>query len=155
MNVPQLAMRSLLVLALGIGAAQASPLIDASDPQQILEVAKGFGSAELGTDDVGDPNIIGRINGTKYGIYFYGCSNGRDCTALQFSAGWSGVETNLTEINAWNRDNRLAKAFLDNDGDPRLEMDINAEHGITRANLDNSFEWWQICLREFSSQILE
>lgn len=155
MNVPQLALRSLLILVLGTGAAQASTLIDASNPQQVLEIAKGFGSAELGTDDVGDPNIVGRIDGTKYGVYFYGCKNGRDCTALQFSAGWSGVATNLTEINAWNRDNRFAKAFLDNDGDPRLEMDINADHGITRDNLEDSFEWWQVCLQQFNAQVLQ
>jgi len=146
---------ALLLLLLGASAAQATPLVDASDPAEILAIARGFGSAELGVDDAGDPNITGRIDGTRYGIYFYDCKNGRNCAALQFSAGWSGTSAGLQEVNAWNREYRFAKAYIDHEGDPLLEMDINTAHGISRANLESSFEWWQLGLKHFREQVLE
>lgn len=146
---------ALLLLLLGTGTLQAAPLVSASNPAEILSIAKGFGSAELGVDDTGDPNITGRIDGTKYGIYFYDCKNGKDCAALQFSAGWSGTSVGLQDLNEWNREYRFAKAYLDREGDPMLEMDINTAHGISRSNLESNFEWWQLCLKHFKEQVLQ
>ena len=68
----------------------AGDLISAEDPDGILGIARGFGGANLEKDGAGDPLIVGRIDGTKYGVYFFGCSDGKNCSTIQFSAGWSG-----------------------------------------------------------------
>ena len=65
-------------------------LIDATMPDKILEIAKGFGTASLDKDNVGDPRITGRIDGQKYTIHFYGCLNGKDCDDIQFYTYWTG-----------------------------------------------------------------
>ena len=48
----------------------AQTLIDGSDPEQIVNAARGYGSAQLTTDSDGDPRIRGRIDGTIYVIFF-------------------------------------------------------------------------------------
>lgn len=151
--------KSLLAGLLGLSllaplAEAASELIDASNPERLQAIFSGFGFAELGKDDKGDPVINGRIQGSKYVAYFYDCKDGRNCGSLQITSGWSGVSVPLEQINAWNRDKRFCKAYLDGEGDPMLEMDINLRNSVNRRNLEDTMEYWQICLREFQREAL-
>ncbi|MBA4503681.1 YbjN domain-containing protein [Marinobacterium marinum] len=147
----------IMLLTAGLCAAnvQAASQVDATDPQQILELAKGFGSATLEEDDYGDPLITGRINGSKYGIYFYGCDDNRDCTDIQFSAAWSGYDITLEQINDWNLNKRYGKAYLDDDGDPTVELIVNLKYGVSRDNLDDTIDWWKLTMTEFEQFIDE
>ena len=104
---------SLFFCALMSAAASpvfAEQLVDATKPERLYEIARGFGSAELDKDSQGDPRISGRLDGTKYGIYFYGCVKGADCDDIQFSASWSGPKIWMEKINEWKRAKRLGKA---------------------------------------------
>lgn len=145
----------LMLLVSTAPVMQAGEKVYASDPEKILEIVKGFGSADLVRDDAGDPNIIGRIDGTRYGVYFYGCKDHRNCTDIQLSAGWSGVKVSLSQLNEWNRGRRFGKAFLDDEGDPHLEMEINLDYGVDRDNLEDSLQWWRAGVREFIRTVLE
>ena len=110
----------------------AQELMDAKKPQAILEIAKGFGSAKLGTDAEGDPLITGRIKGTKYGIYFYGCnSKGEECDDIQFNAAWSGVKASLEDVNRWNAEKRYGKAYIDSEGDPVIQTGLATATSMT------------------------
>lgn len=130
-------------------------IVDATNPALIKNIASGYGSATLDTDSVGDPMITGRLDGTKYGIYFYGCNDGKNCRSIQFSAGWAGTKVTLADLDEWNRTTRFGKAYLDKDGDPRLEMDVNLDGGVTRKNLDDVVDWWQVSLKGFKTRVLE
>jgi len=141
-------------LLLGCAGPSFAAMIDATNPSRIYEIARGFGSAELDTDAQGDPRIVGRIDGTKYGIYFYGCRKGKDCDDIQFSAGWSGAKVSLEEINRWNLQKRYGKAYLDRDGDPRLEMVVNIDYGVSVKNLEDSFNWWSKAMKGFKEEVL-
>ncbi|MCK9258460.1 MAG: YbjN domain-containing protein [Azoarcus sp.] len=141
-------------LLLGCAGSSFADMIDATNPSRIYEIARGFGSAELDKDGQGDPRIVGRIDGTKYGIYFYGCRKGRDCDDIQFSAGWSGAKVSLEEINRWNLQKRYGKAYLDRDGDPRLEMVVNIDYGVSVKNLEDSFNWWMKAMEGFKEEVL-
>jgi hypothetical protein len=143
------------LMSAGSSPAFAEELVDATMPERIYEIARGFGSAELGKDSQGDPRIIGRVDGTKYGVYFYGCAKGRECDDIQFSAGWSGPKVSLEKINEWNRDKRFGKAYIDSDGDPRLEMEVNLDYGVSAKNLEDSFNWWSKALKEFKKIVIE
>jgi len=132
--------------------AQAQSLITAANPQTILDIARGYGSAELSTDSVNDPLITGRIDGTSYRVYFYGCSNGRNCKTIDFYAAWSSNRVSLRDVNEWNRTKRFTKAYLDSDDDPILEMSVNLDNGVSRGNLDYTFDWWKVTLKQFKEQ---
>jgi hypothetical protein len=140
-------------LSCGLAAATESEILDATDPEGILNIARGFGAATLGTDSVGDPQVTGRIEGNAYTIFFYGCADGRDCTNLQFSSGWISDDVDLNMINSWNRGTRFARAYLDDEDDPIIEMDVNLQFGVSRRNFDDTFRIWAATLDSFAAFI--
>lgn len=128
-------------------------LIDATTPEKVLEVAKGFGSAELGKDAEGDPSIFGRIDGKKYQISFFGCSGGANCHDIRFMTGWSETKVGMEQTNEWNRTKRVGTAFIDRDGDPLLTMTVNLKHGVSRGNLEENFVFWQVAVKQFEKEV--
>jgi hypothetical protein len=131
----------LSISVITISSIASSPkIVSAKDPNAILSIAKGYGSAKLERDSRNDPMIVGRIDGVKYVILFYGCNKGENCDDIQFVAGWEGGKVSLKDMNRWNSDKRYGKAFIDSEGDPRLIMSVN---------LDDSFNWWSKALKGF------
>ena len=144
-----------ILVGFGGVAGHAAQLVSAEEPEQILEIAKGFGSARLKTDSTGDPLIVGRINGTKYGIYFYGCNKQhKECDDIKFGAAWSGEAVSLKKINTWNRSKRFGTAYLDKDGDPNVDMAVNLDYGVTVDNLEDTFNFWSLILKSFRKEVL-
>ncbi len=70
-----------------------------------------------------------------------------------FSAGWEGDDRpdDLTDamMADWNREKRFGKAYLDGDGNATVDMSVNLHGGVTRANLDDTIDWWRLVLVEF------
>lgn len=137
-------------------AAQSSGLIDATRPERVLEVAKGFGLAELEQDSSGDPKIAGRLDGKRYTIFFYGCKQNVNCTDIQFWAVWPANQSpGLQAINAWHQQKRFGTVYLDKDGDLILKLPVNIEYGVSSKNLEDSFVWWQVALRGFIKDVVK
>ncbi|MGB1220480.1 MAG: YbjN domain-containing protein [Alcanivoracaceae bacterium] len=141
----------LIIAALLMPTQTIASDIVAGNPQQVLDIASGFGSATLETDDVGDPMITGRTNGYKYVIYFYGCEGTDTCSDIQLMASWTDTHANTSHMHQWNFENRFGTAFLDSDGDATIQMSINLAYGVTRENLDDSLDWWRVVVTDFAS----
>lgn len=142
------------IAAMAPFAAMASN-VGADDPTALAEVIRGYGSATLTTDSSGDPKIEGRIDGNRFHVLFYGCKQNANCGSIQFSSAWGGGGVTMEEINAWNRDKRFGKAFLDGDGDPAIEMNVNLRHGVSRKNFDDTVDYWRIVLNSFKEDVLD
>ncbi|MEM8854679.1 MAG: YbjN domain-containing protein [Pseudomonadota bacterium] len=155
--MPTRSLTAALVLAasiLGAGTVPAmSETINAEDPERLRQLARGFGSAELTTDSVGDPMIRASVAGTNYLMLFYGCTDGAKCRSVQFRAGWSAPNLPPGFINGWNRDNRFGKAYIDSDGDPVLEMDVPMAFGMTAKNFEDTIDWWRISVQGFAGSL--
>lgn len=144
----------MLMLAIA-PALYADKLVTAEDPAAILNIARGFGSAHLEEDSEGDPKIRGRIDGVMYGIYFYGCnSTGSDCDDIKFTAAWSDGGVTLEEANEWNKTKRYGVAYIDDEGDPNLDMAVNIDYGVTTTNLEDTFEFWSRILEAFEDEVI-
>jgi len=144
-------MRTLVPLVLAaLMQAPAAQAQVVGDPEAILLMMQDFGlPATLSTDAVGDPLIESRIDGTRFSVYFYHCE--KLCDAIQFSAGFD-LDEPMSEAmaNRWNREKRFGKVYLDETGDPFVEMDIGvAEDGIGRKNFDDALDTWRIVLSDF------
>lgn len=139
--------------ALSPWAAMASN-VSAGDPEVLAEIMRGYGSATISTDSSGDPKIEGRIDGTRYNVLFYGCKQNTNCGSVQFTTAWSHPGISLDTINDWNRDKRFGKAYLDSDGDPALEMNVNLRHGVSRKNFDDTVDFWRLVLKTFKEEVL-
>lgn len=144
-----------LVVSVGPALAQSGQpsctnVVDGGDPSRIFQLARGHGSAEIGTDNRGDPKIDGRMHGARYQIYFYGCKNGEQCTSVQFRAGFTqNIKQTIERMNEWNVSKRFGKAAIDKDGDATIEMNVNLKGGVCNANFDETVGWWSTVLREF------
>lgn len=122
------------------------------------QIAAAMSAAGMATSrsEAGDgtPKLDGNVEGWGYSVYFYGC-NGDDCDAIQFAAGFAEDQPmNHDVINDWNRDNRFGRAYLDAEGDPWVEMDVNMEgDGIAVTNFVETLAYWQTVLPAFVNHI--
>jgi Putative bacterial sensory transduction regulator len=124
----------------------AQDLVMADNPAKILEIARGFGSAELEADSEGRPRIRARMEGINYSVLFFGCEATVNCKSIQFWTYTAAPQNGESVVNAWNRDNRFGRAYIDRDGDVVVEMDVNLWGGVSQKNLDDTFDWWRTVL---------
>lgn len=146
-------------LLIGDGAGDADArMITATDPEAIAAVLQSEGyAAKVEKTSDGDPVIRSKSSGSSFAVYFYNCSDGKDCATIQFSSGYdteSGKQPSLEKINAWNRDRRFGNAYLDEENDPIIEMDIDLDDGgMSRDLFVDNFEFWTTVMSEFEKYI--
>lgn len=126
------------------------------DPGTVVSALQGAGyAAKLGTDKVGDPMISSSVNGTVFQIFFYNCKDHRDCATVEFHSGYDlTTSPSLGVINEWNRTKRFARAFLDKENDPILEMSVDLDDGgLSPALFIDNVQFWASVLEEFEKLI--
>lgn len=134
-------------------SAHAQTLLTGADTAEILNAARGYGSATLTTQSNGDPQIDGKINGLTYQVYFRNCTNNTDCEDLNFYAGFLDLKPSLDVINNWNYDKRFSRAYLDQDKDACVEMDLDLVKGVTAEYLDAQFGVWDMVVGQFAEYV--
>jgi len=130
--------------------------ITAKDANTVLKAMQDFGLvATMGEDGQGDPKISSRVSDTKFSVYFYGCKDNTNCNSIMIKAGYDlndGISA--LKINEWNRNKRFSKAYIDDDGDPFLEMDVNlAYEGVGSKNFEDDLDWWRLLVEDFEEFI--
>ncbi len=90
-------------------------------------------------------------------IYLYDCTvigTSETCKNLEFLAGFSmSSPPSLSDINIWNTDYRYVTAYLNIDGNPRLSMSLDIEHGVTAESIKNSVLKFQQFLTMYATNI--
>lgn len=153
-TVGAFALAGTLAVAAALPAvAQKPTLVDGSQVDAILQIAQERGPAYVDMQPNGDPRISGEIDGLTYHVSFGSCVANTNCRDLTFYAGFLDNKQTLDVINAWNRDRRFGKAYLDGDLDAVIEFDVNLEHGVTRENLDTTFHLWTLILDQYTTYI--
>ncbi len=151
---------SLLAFAAGSAAARDLPSGGVT-ANEVAAWLKGQGYAgTVKPDDTtpGDFIVSSVVDGISYDIYFYSCdgtgAGGRRCTSLQYAAGWT-APTKLTAdmANAWDRDKRFVRAYMDKKGDAWGEYDVDISPGGTYEQLDQSFVRWRQTINDFKTYI--
>lgn len=135
-------------VALLPAAAQAQVV---GDPAvlELLMTEHGL-TVSAGIHPDGTPELASEVDGARFRILFYGCEP-LPCETIQFSTGFDLPRPmSPVRINEWNRDRRFGKAFLDDEGDPFVEMDVNLYgDGIGRRNFDDTLDLWRQVLSDF------
>lgn len=155
-------MRVLLSLALAtmVGfaipcAAEAKP-VTAKDPSSVVSALRSAGyRAVLTEDDPGDPMINGGSFNSDFVVYFYGCTDNRNCSRVQLVAIFpEPANASLAAINEWNAENYFGRAYLAEDREVRLEMDINLDDGgMSPALFIDNMRWWDSIVADFEKYI--
>jgi len=146
-----------MIVAGGAGDADAQ-MITATEPQNIAAVLQSEGyAAKIEKTSDGDPVIRSKSSGSNFSVYFYNCEKGKNCATVQFNAGYNTDEDKqptLEKINDWNKGRRFGRAYLDNENDPIVEMDVDLDDGgLSRDLFVDNFEIWTSIMSEFEKHI--
>jgi hypothetical protein len=143
-----------LVVAAPVAQAQRSELIDGDNTRAILDIARGFGSADMDRKGDKDPAISGRIEGLKYSILFSGCQRGRDCKFVQLIASFELPKGfGDRDMNDWNKKRLFGKAFINDSRDAVISMNFTVFGGVSRENFTENMAQFKVFLREFNDHL--
>ena len=144
----------LALIALLAGAVGASAqCLSGYSPRAVADalVAKGY-RAQVESLEDGQPVIRLGMQGNDVNVYLYDCDSGEPCTGLTLRVGFDLDQgMSYEQINQWNYDNRLSRAFLDKDMDPFLEADMTFTGGVGHENLMTTFADFEDSLGRFKT----
>jgi len=140
-------------LALALTMSAAAQNLTGADVDEILNAARGYGAATLTTQSNGDPQITGKTEGITYQIYFRNCTDNKNCEDLNFYLGFLDVKPTLETINDWNLNKRFSRAYLDQDRDACVEMDLDLVKGVSADYLDSQVGLWTLVVGQFATHV--
>lgn len=150
--------RTLLAAAALLAAMPAAAqTIAAADPESIAGVLRAEGyKAELTTGKNGSPVIESAAEGSKFLVFFYDCTEGRNCKTIQFFIGFTQPVVGLDRINEWNKAHRFGRAYIDREGDPVVEMDVDLDKGgMPRALFVANLDTWMSIVAKFGEFVTQ
>lgn len=126
------------------------------DPKTIeyILIAKGYNpTVTIEADD--KVKMTATHGKAKFVMYLRGCTKQTSCTTLQFYAGYQmKAKPTLDTINSWNRDKRFNRAYIDKDGDPCMEMDVDLDAGgVAIGNFADNLGLWGLLMDQFQKYI--
>lgn len=78
-----------------------------------------------------DPNgILWMLDGARTKMFV-----AKDGESIQFYVAFKESEANARKVNDWNKSKRYSKSYLDDSGDPCLELDLDLTGGVTEARI--------------------
>ena len=90
-------------------------------------------------------DVTWKLDGTSTRVFV-----AADGSNIQFYVGIKGKHVTLDTVNEFNRTQRYSRAYLDDVGDPCLELDLDLVGGITRERaadflrtVRSSFDAWR------------
>jgi hypothetical protein len=153
-------MRTSWLAIAAVGACWALPaqaqMVRAQDPSSVQRALQAEGyTAKVTTDKDGDPLIESAYSGSQFEVYFYNCTNHKECATVQFHAGYDlSNGSSLQTINAWNKGKRFGRGYLDDENDPHVEMDVDLDDGgMSQALFVDNLEFWTSLLPQFESAV--
>lgn len=147
---------TIAIAAAGMAMPAQAQLVSAKKPETLVAALQAAGySAKLDKDATGDPMIVSAVNGHTFRVVFYGCKANKDCATITFAAGFDKKSaTSLASINDWNRKNRFGRAYLDDEGDPIIGMDVDLDDGgMSTALFTDNLEFWTAVTGAFQKHI--
>ena len=146
---------ALLAAAIALAMPASAQTVVASDPNSIVQALQAAGyRAELKTDEFGDPQIDSAASGSNFSIFFFDCTDHRDCGAIQFHASYEMDAPTAERIAEWNRTKRYGCAFISRHNHTTMEMDILLDPGgISRELFLSNVELWSTLQGEFEDHV--
>jgi len=117
--------------------------LDVMSPQQVAQAVMEAGyRAQIEKREDGDYVIRSMASGYKCNIFCYSLGgNPERVASLQFHCAFGDLKPSMDKVNAWNRQKRFVKVYVDSDGDAGFEMDVSLR-GVSTAYVKNCMERW-------------
>ncbi len=113
---------------------------------RIERIVQSFGDVE-NFKELDDGTYSFEVNGLKAIIFNKG-------ETMELYAGFSGKVT-LSRINEWNRTKRFTRAYASEEGEARLEGDLDLTGGVTERNVKEWIKTYFQSLEQFKKHLEE
>lgn len=77
-----------------------------------------------------------------------------DKASVQFYCAFN-TGANLRKVNEWNKSKRYSRSYVDNDGDPVLELDLDLVGGVTEKRILDFFVTCRRSLEAWKKEVVE
>jgi hypothetical protein len=149
-----------IVISLGaiamLSAAPASAKNVVADVDQIAAVMKTDGKqAEIKTAK-SERYVSAVAAGYTYAILPFGCDDaGKNCKSVQFFIAFNpDTSPSLEAMNEYARTKRWGRIYLDKDGDPAMEFDLDLEQGgMSEALFLDNVAYWEAIVEGYSKWV--
>ncbi len=140
---------TLLALLAFAAAAQAGDKdiiesITRDDVQELLE-DEGY---SVSVDEDGD--LLWKLEGYNTWMFL-----AKDGESLQFYAPFGDGNATLKKVNTWNQTRRYSRSYLDDEGDPRLELDLDMAGGVTVARIKDFFLTCRVSFTAWTTEVVQ
>ncbi|MEA3284824.1 MAG: YbjN domain-containing protein [Synergistota bacterium] len=140
-----LAVVILCVSACSVAFADSTTLVEKMSVWELRDFLEGEGYRPKIDDD---QICEFKLQGLTVQMFLYD-----EGSSVQFHCGWSDTGMTMDDVNRWNSKWRLAKAYLDDEGDPHLELDMDLDGGVTLQRLKNFMDNCSFFIGKFLSAI--
>lgn len=114
--------------------------------EQLKAVMEGEGcTVEVQADNV----LKWKMEGMRATILLY-----KDGKSIQFYIGFGDGKATAEKVNAWNKTKRFSKSYLDDDGDPCLELDLDLAGGVTQARIESFIKTCRISVAAWCMEVV-
>ncbi|MCA0977440.1 YbjN domain-containing protein [Qipengyuania flava] len=124
-----------------------------ADLDQIAEVLHDHGYQAKLEGEGNDRSIKTGMAGYTFVILPFSCEDdGTDCKSVQFYTAFDPEKSpTLEEMNSYAAANRFGRIYLDHEGDPAIEMDIDLEAGgMSEALFMDNLAYWEAIMVSFA-----
>lgn len=135
-----------LVLMVAALPAAASSTIYRIDAPDLLKIVTDMGYESASIDDDGD--IIVEMHDYKVLVMLR-----PDPSNIMILFSVRGTDADLLDVNAWNSERRFSMAYIDDDGDPVLQSDLDLSGGISYEAVREFVRTYDTSLGEFLQAI--
>jgi Putative bacterial sensory transduction regulator len=99
--------------------------------------------------------LVVDVDGITTVVQFYG--EDAEFDSVQLYAGFTrNSSSTVQQMNEWNSTHRFTRAYIDEQGDPVLEMDLNfAFGGVSERQLEDSLALWELSVVTFHTFIYD
>ena len=76
-----------------------------------------------------------------------------DHASIQAYAGFEAPGAGLAEVNRWNRERRYSRAYIDDEGDPVIELDLDLVGGVSRERIADFIRTVRVSVTAFADHV--
>lgn len=105
-----------------------------------------------------DRSIASGTSGYSFYVYSHGCDDaGKGCKTIRLYASFApDKKPTLIQMNDYAADMRWGRIFLDKEGDPVIEMDVDLEDGgMSQELFVDNVEYWEAVMNAFAAWVFD
>lgn len=151
------AIRSIVQILAASAVLLSNPALAANVVADLDRIAQTMERAgyqpEQGSSD-GERYIKAKLDQYEFLVLPFGCDDTqRNCRSAQFFISFDPERSpSLEAMNAYSRENRWGRIYLDKEGDPALEFDLDLEEGsMSEALFLDNLAYWETVVQAYAT----